>query len=132
MVRKKQPLPRPPLLNINMTQFKTKVPEWRCFVVCIARYRLLPHNVVAIGIKAKHDAIGVIVSCKRVDHGRDIPVLRLNCIDITTLENLHKISKDTGFNVAMVPNKLILWTSGWSEQLENFPVVLYFGNMTVA
>ena len=27
-------LQRPPLWNINMTQFKTKVPEWRCFVVC--------------------------------------------------------------------------------------------------
>ncbi len=26
---------RPPLRNINMTRFKTKVPEWRCFVVCI-------------------------------------------------------------------------------------------------
>ncbi len=29
-----QLLPRPPLRNINMTQFKTKVLEWRCFVVC--------------------------------------------------------------------------------------------------
>ncbi len=27
-------LPRPPLRNINITQFKIKVPEWRCFIVC--------------------------------------------------------------------------------------------------
>ncbi len=31
--KKKQQLPRPPLRNINMTWFKTNVPEWRCFVV---------------------------------------------------------------------------------------------------
>ncbi len=33
-------MPRPPLRNINMTQFKTKVPEWRCFVVCEGQGKL--------------------------------------------------------------------------------------------
>ena len=33
VLRKNTLLPRPPLRNINMTQFKTKIPEWRCFVV---------------------------------------------------------------------------------------------------
>ena len=30
-------LPRPPLRNINVTQFKTKVSEWSCFAVCHGR-----------------------------------------------------------------------------------------------
>ncbi len=38
---KKKPLPRPPLRNINMTQFKTKVPEWRCFVVWSSVFMLV-------------------------------------------------------------------------------------------
>ncbi len=34
VTKEKKLLLRPPLQNINITQFKTKVPEWRYFVVC--------------------------------------------------------------------------------------------------
>ncbi len=52
--KEKTLLLRPPLRNINMTQFNTKIPEWKCFVVC---YR---HTDRCLGLV-------MIICCSKVE-----------------------------------------------------------------